>query len=117
MKNAVKIVLYCVMGVYAVLGAARLTGDVFALPETPMQIINNAVNSSKTETQAETEEGFVVKTAGGKIVVEDVSTGKIVRATDTRVSSLPEKDRNQLKKGIKVKTNSELRGVLEDFCS
>ena len=85
------------------LGAAKLTSDALSLPETPMDIISSVTKTN--ETKAHTEEGFVVKTVSGKIAVEDISTGKIVRTTDTRVSSLPEKDRNQLERGITVKTN------------
>ena len=115
MKNVVKIILYCVMGVYAVLGVAKVTGDAFSLPETPAEMIMSAERTS--ETQAETEAGFIVKSVGGKVAVEDISTGKIVRATDTRVSLLPEKDRAQLRDGIVIKSKSELRSVLEDLCS
>ena len=59
----------------------------------------------------------MVRTIGGKIAVEDLSTGEIIRSTDTRVDILPRKDRDQLERGIVVKTKTELRSVLEDLCS
>ena len=99
MKNVVRIVLYCVMGVYAVLGFARLTEDAFAVSASPVAVIN--ATAALVETQARNDSGFLVKTVGGKIAVEDSNTGKIVQTTDTRVSSLPEKDRALLRSGIK----------------
>ena len=115
MKNVVKIVLCCVMGVYLLFGLWRVFDDALSVPKTPASETNATVASS--ETQPQTESGYIVKAVSGKIAVEDISSGKIVRITDTRVSILPEKDRAQLKEGIVVKSKSELRSVLEDYCS
>lgn len=115
MKSVVKTVLYCVMGVYLLTGAAMLAFDAVSASVAPSVMINAAVEPS--ETQPASESGYVVKSAGGKVAVEDVSTGKIVRTTDTRVASLPKKDRSELERGIVVKNKSELRSVLEDLCS
>lgn len=115
MKSVVKIVLYCVMGVYLLTGAAMLVGDAVSSSVAPSVMINADVEPS--ETQPTVEPGYVVKSVGGKIAVEDISTGKIVRTTDTRVADLPEKDRVRLDRGISVKSKSELRSVLEDLCS
>ena len=115
MKKVVKIVLYCVIGVYLALGATRLVSDAFSLPATPVEVISRA--AEKIETAVKEKSGYKVKTVGGKIAVEDLKTGEIIKSTDTRVDILPPKDRDQLKDGIVVKTKSELRSVLEDLCS
>lgn len=115
MKKVVKIVLYCVIGVYVAIGATRLVSDAFSLPVTPVDVISEA--AQKIETMTNDTSGYKVKTVGGKIAVEDIKTGEIIKSTDTRVDILPQKDRDQLKQGIIVKTKSELRSVLEDLCS
>ena len=115
MKKVVKIVLYCVIGVYLAVGATKLVTDTFALPYTTVGVLGEAAENIKSKVTE--ERGYKVKTVGGKIAVEDLKTGKIIRSTDTRVDILPEKDREQLKEGIVVKTKSELRSVLEDLCS
>ena len=115
MKKVVKIVLYCVIGVYLAVGATKLVTDTFALPYTTVGVLGEAAENIKSKVTE--ERGYKVKTVGGKIAVEDLKTGKIIRSTDTRVDILPEKDREQLKEGIVVKTKSELRSMLEDLCS
>lgn len=115
MRKVVRIVLCCIMGIYLLFGGAKLVSDALSAPEKPAEAIS--ATSGIVETRPTIDSGYIVKEVSGKIAVEDVSTGKIVRTTDTRVSILPEEDRAQLKKGISVKTKSELRSVLEDFCS
>lgn len=115
MKKVVKIVLYCVIGVYLTVGATKLVSDAFSLPATNMEVVSKA--AKEIETMTSEKSGYRVKTVGGKIAVEDMKTGEIIQSTDTRVDILPQKDRDELKQGIVVKTKSELRSVLEDLCS
>ena len=115
MKNTVRIVLGCVMVFCLLFGLSKVFWDSASAREMPPEAIDAAV--FETETESRTESGFVVKSVSGRIAVEDISTGKIVRTTDTRVASLPEKDRAQLESGIIVRSKSELRSVLEDLCS
>lgn len=115
MKKVVRIVLCCVMGVYLAIGATKLVSDAFSLPATNMEVVSRAAR--EIETMTSEQSGYKVKTVGGKIAVEDLKTGEIINSTDTRVDILPQKDRNELKQGIVVKTKSELRSVLEDLCS
>lgn len=115
MKKVVKIVLYCVIGVYLTVGATKLVSEAFSVPYTHFEAISDTVKT--IETMTDDESGYKVKTVGGKIAVEDMKTGEIIQSTDTRVDFLPQKDRDELKQGIVVKTKSELRSVLEDLCS
>lgn len=115
MRKVVRIILCCIMGVYLLFGGAKLVSDALSSDEKPVKAIS--ATSGIVETQPRIDSGYIVKEVSGKIAVEDISTGKIIRTTDTRVSVLPEEDRAQLKDGISVKTKSELRSVLEDFCS
>lgn len=115
MKKVVKIVLYCVIGVYLTVGATKLVSEAFSVPYTHFEAISDTVKT--IETMTDDESGYKVKTVGGKIAVEDMKTGEIIQSTDTRVDILPQKDRDELKQGIVVKTKSELRSVLEDLCS
>ena len=115
MKKVVRIVLCCVIGVYLAIGTTKLVSDAFSLPATNMEVVSRAAR--EIETMTSEQSGYKVKTVGGKIAVEDLKTGEIINSTDTRVDILPQKDRNQLKQGIVVKTKSELRSVLEDLCS
>ena len=115
MKKVVRIVLCCVIGVYLAIGTTKLVSDAFSLPATHMEVVSKA--AKEIETMTSDKSGYKVKTVGGKIAVEDLKTGEIIKSTDTRVDILPRKDRAQLKQGIVVKTKSELRSVLEDLCS
>lgn len=71
------------------------------------------------ETTSETEKPYpyILRASDGRIAVFDNKSGKIVRKTDTLISILPEGDREMLEKGIKVRSEKELKRLLEDFCS
>lgn len=71
------------------------------------------------ETASETENPYLyeIKSSDGKVAVFDNKSGEIIRKTDTLISILPEGDREMLKKGIKVRSDKELKRLLEDFCS
>lgn len=115
MKNIVRIVLLCVMGVYVMTGIAAVLNAAF--PTAPAVVIPMSATAAEKESTAPSESGYIVKTVSGKIAVEDVSSEKIIRITDTRAAILPEKDREKLEEGILVSDESELRSILEDLCS
>ena len=116
MKSIVRIILYCIMGAYLIIGAAKLTEGLIPSTASPVEILSSAA-AEVMESSERSTEGYIVREVSGKIAIEDKSSGKIIRTTDTRTSSLPEKDRERLEQGIAVKNNSELRHVLEDYCS
>lgn len=115
MKKIVRTVLCCIMGVYLMLGTAKLSSDALRDSEATAQQMSATADFSEPQTR--TAEGYVVKAVSGRIAVEDISSGKIIKTTDTRVALLPDNDRAQLSRGIVVKNKSELRSVLEDLCS
>ena len=59
---------------------------------------------------------YILTVSDGVIVVKN-KENRIVKKTDTIVSVLPKQDRENLEKGIKVKSEKELSRLLEDFCS
>lgn len=115
MKKTVKIILACVMGAYALLGLIMVVSSVYPRINNPALTIS--ATAATEEKTIPSESGYVVKTVSGRIAVEDASTGEIIKTTDTRVAILPEKDRDELERGITVSDKSELRSVLEDLCS
>jgi hypothetical protein len=68
-------------------------------------------------TVTEAKELYVVKDKDGLIAVSEMSTGKIISTTETRVALLPESDRKRLKNGIVVEGKRAFIGLLEDICS
>ncbi len=101
--------------IYSLFAAAMLINT--EIQRKPYE--RTAVETYPLETVTESVSGdiYILKSIDGKIAVKETSTGKIIKKTDTLVSILPEKDREMLKKGIKVKSDEELRLLLEDFCS
>lgn len=92
-------------------------------------VFDNAAHSSKQSvrtvravevyetTQPQTEAKYIVTALDGRVAVSESDSGRIIRRTDTQVALLPESDRKRLEKGIRVKTERELRQLLEDICS
>ena len=115
MKSIAKIILFCVMVIYVIFGASAVISAVAGTDNLQMTEVSDKADSSTDNMKEQT--GFIVKSVSGKIAVEEIATGKIIKTTDTRVAILPEKDQKQLEKGITVKNKSELRSVLEDYCS
>lgn len=68
-------------------------------------------------TAAEPQGMFLVKSEDGFVVVAEKSSGRILRKTETQTALLPPDDRERLERGIEVKSESELRSLLEDICS
>lgn len=60
---------------------------------------------------------YIVKEYNGKIAVYNENMDKPIKTTDSSVDSLPEIDRALIQKGIKVEDKTELRKLLEDYCS
>ncbi len=86
-------------------------------PEPAVASVSAETYAVETAGATEALGGYIVKIVDKKVAVEEVISGKIIRKTDTLVSTLPDGDRKLLAKGIKVKTDKQLRALLEDFCS
>lgn len=82
-------------------------------------------NSGNMQFYADSGEGlntenedylYMVTVSDGVIVVKN-REDEVVNKTDVFVSVLPQQDRENLEKGIKVYDEKQLRALLEDFCS
>lgn len=87
------------------------------IKEKPAQQLGYETYAVETVSKSAEKSIYVVKTLNGKVAVEDIKTGKIIKKTDTLVSVLPRGDQKMLRKGIKVDNDEQLRLLLEDFCS
>ncbi len=110
-----KLILITGIVVYALFAVAMIADS--GRKDKP--VVEKLSETFASETIAQTEKfySYLLKSSGGKIAVLDNKTGKIIKKTDTLISVLPEKDQQMLKKGIKVESDTELRLLLEDFCS
>lgn len=79
---------------------------------------NAAFTAEQTvQAQASSEESFVVKSENNFIVVYRKGESTPYLTTQSRVDSLPKSDIMQLKSGIEVVGEKNLRKLLEDYCS
>ena len=58
---------------------------------------------------------YVLREENNRLVV--YRDGTLWMTTDTRVSDLPKRDRVKLRRGITVNSQSELKKLIEDYCS
>ena len=115
-KTITKIIFPAICGAY-ILFAATFVFFTGTRENRPAENAALSTVPATAPTQKASEEVYVVREIDGRVAVESVSTGKIVRRTDTMVSILPDEDRKRLKNGIKADSARELRRLLEDFCS
>lgn len=80
---------------------------------------NNSVpNISPTEIQQATDyQTYIVREYNGLVAVFYNDMDKPVKVTDRYVSALPKQDIINLKQGIEVYNEEDLRKLLEDLCS
>ncbi len=79
---------------------------------------NNVPNTSPTEIQQATDyQTYIVREYNGMVAVFYNDTDKPVKVTDRYVSALPKQDIINLKQGIEVYNEEDLRKLLEDLCS
>lgn len=110
-----RLMLITGIAIYSLFAAAMLfnTGN----SDKPVEWVSIRNYSSKPAAVTEEADMYVVKIVDKKIAVENAKTGEIIKKTDTFASILPKGDRALLSRGIKVKSDKELRTVLEDYCS
>lgn len=79
---------------------------------------NAAFTAEQTvQTQPSTEECFVVKAEDNYIVVYKKGESTPYLVTQSRADSLPKGDIMQLKGGVEVVGEKNLKRLLEDYCS
>ena len=79
---------------------------------------NNISDITPTEIQQATDyQTYIVREYDGMVAVFYNGQDKPVRVTDRYISALPQQDINDLKKGIPVDNEENLRKLLEDLCS
>lgn len=110
-----KLILITGISVYVLFAVSMLIKS--AEPKPSYERIVYETKAPEIVTETEKSDLYLLKSVDGKIAVEEISSGKIIKKTDTLVSILPEKDKDMLKKGIRVKSERELVTLLEDFCS
>jgi len=58
---------------------------------------------------------YIMRENGGKISIYDAKTENIIKTLDVYVFTLPESDREYLKQGIEIYSESELISLIEDY--
>lgn len=87
----------------------------FTKAEEPQN--QNDEPSISAPSSVEESDIYIIKEYNGKIAVYNENMDKPVKTTDSSVDALPEVDKALLKKGIRVEDKTELRKLLEDYCS
>ena len=103
--------MYFVVGGFALLSAI---GIIFTTTAQPTKPIQGVKSSSQSQVQQHT---YLVKEYEGKVAVfyDNVSDPETIY--DTYVNELPQLDQQQLRDGIVVNTQEELRVLIEDLTS
>ncbi|MEE1281712.1 MAG: BofC C-terminal domain-containing protein [Acutalibacteraceae bacterium] len=79
---------------------------------------DNISNITPTEIQQATDyQTYIVREYDGMVAVFYNGQDKPVKVTDRYISALPQQDINELKRGIQVDNEENLRKLLEDLCS
>ncbi|MEE1076553.1 MAG: hypothetical protein UHY68_04740 [Acutalibacteraceae bacterium] len=79
---------------------------------------DNISNTAPTEIQQATDyQTYIVREYDGMVAVFYNGQDKPVKVTDRYISALPQQDINDLKQGILVDNEENLRKLLEDLCS
>lgn len=79
---------------------------------------DNISDITPTEIQQTTEyQTYIVREYNGMVAVFYNGQDNPVKVTDRYISALPQQDINDLKQGIPVDDEENLRKLLEDLCS
>lgn len=104
MKKMILIAVTGVVLISCVLISTLATG--------PAAAKNTGVEQTVTE-----EKAFVISIENSRVAVFIEGEEKPFIVTDTYANTLPEIDRDELKKGVKVSGEKELQKAIEDYCS
>ncbi len=75
---------------------------------------NKDIKSSK---QTVATQGYIISCYNDKIAVFTQGDSVPIEVFDVYISTLPEKDQKDLKKGVHVSTKTRLRELIEDYTS
>ena len=109
MKNAVKSAVIAITGV--VLIACVLISTLAS------DAGRRVVHAAAQQTVSDESRRFVMGERRGRIAVWREGEEEPFMMTDTLIYSLPKADRSKLTRGIVITGESELRKLLEDYCS
>ena len=83
--------------------------------------VNNIENSNNSnnnyEIEKTTDNTYEIKEYNGRVAVFSQNNSEPVKMTHIMTKELPEFDQKLLSNGIKIYSDSELRNILEDYCS
>ncbi len=74
-------------------------------------------NILESTTSTENEKFYKISVFNGKIAVFEGDSKLPYKVYDTYINSLPDEDRINLEKGIRVNTSSELIKIIEEYTS
>ncbi len=91
-----------------------IMGTIFLLYTNTNKNINSQnISSEKKYSNYK----YMLKERDNKIIIIDINNEIIIEEIDVLVSDLPEYDKISLYKGVPVKTEEELRSLIEDYDS
>ncbi|MDK2802180.1 MAG: hypothetical protein KFW09_02255 [Oscillospiraceae bacterium] len=109
---------YIIIIVVLVVLTFTIMGTIFLLYTNTNKNTNKNTNSQKISGEKkDSDYKYMLKEKDNKIIILDIDKGIIIEEIDVLVSDLPEYDRISLLKGVPVKTQEELRSLIEDYDS
>jgi len=116
-KRAITVLLFLFVTAVSFSGTGLIYG-ITAEKEAAYYSADTVQEKPKAENVVtENEEGFVVKTYYGNIGVFSLGEKAPLYITDIETSSLRDVDKQELQRGISIKTYEEVLRLLEDFNS
>lgn len=110
MRNAILIFF---VGVIAV--SLITIGAAYALPQEAMP--PNTSQSASVGSAAQADYPYLLRSYEGKLAVFTQNTVQPDMVFDVYVRTLPEADREQLARGVRVETYEKLTALIEDYIS
>lgn len=114
------IVLIIISGLIYMFNISNNTENIIDEPDD-LITVNNIENSNNLNNNYEIEEvtdnTYEIKEYNGRVAVFSQNNSEPVKMTHIMTKELPEFDQKLLSNGIKIYSDSELRNILEDYCS
>ncbi|MCI5902143.1 MAG: hypothetical protein MRZ74_06430 [Blautia sp.] len=79
--------------------------------------IVTSVDTVYAKMSTETQKEFLIADRGGFLMVYDTSTGRIFEKTKIRTESLPEKLREKIRRGYRIRGVMTLYSFMENYSS
>ena len=114
------IVLIIISGLIYMFNISNNTENIIDEPDD-LITVNNIENSNNLNNNYEiekvTDNTYEIKEYNGRVAVFSQNNSEPVKTTHIMTKELPEFDQKLLANGIKIYSDSELRNILEDYCS